>query len=92
MATDVARAGAHVCDVQAGLDHASLKTTERYLALVVNDLRGAMAGRTYRNADQLTARAAPGERLTPGLRRRGCPHWSVPRLHLSRSGTAPTAR
>lgn len=57
MATDVLRSGAHVRDVQAALGHANLKTMERYLPLVVDDLRTAMAGRTYRNADQVEVRA-----------------------------------
>lgn len=48
MATDALRAGAHLRDVQAALGHAHLATTEVYLPLVVNDLRGAMGGRNYR--------------------------------------------
>jgi integrase/recombinase XerC len=47
-ATDMLRAGAHVRDVQAVLGHASLQTTQRYMPLVVIDLRTAMAGRSYR--------------------------------------------
>lgn len=50
MATDVLRAGASVRDVQAALGHRNLKTTERYLPLVVDDLRTAMGGRSYRGS------------------------------------------
>jgi len=38
----------HVRDVQHALGHANLQTTQVYMPLVVNDLRDAMAGRTYR--------------------------------------------
>jgi len=48
MATDVLRGGAHVRTVQAALGHRHLKATERYLPLVVGDLREAMGGRRYR--------------------------------------------
>jgi site-specific recombinase XerD len=47
-ATDVLRGGAHIRDVQAMLGHASLVTTQRYMPLVVADLRDAMGGRRYR--------------------------------------------
>jgi len=47
-AGDVLRNGGHVRDVQAMLGHASISTTERYLLLIVGDLRAAMEGRTYR--------------------------------------------
>ncbi|UDY35696.1 tyrosine-type recombinase/integrase [Dermatobacter hominis] len=47
-ATDMLRNGAHVRDVQHALGHANLKTTETYMPLVVNDLRSAMNGRSYR--------------------------------------------
>lgn len=46
-ATDMLRAGAHVRDVQNALGHASLATTQRYMPLLVGDLRTAMEGRTY---------------------------------------------
>jgi len=42
------KGGAHLRDVQAALGHVSLATTQRYLPLVVNDLRSAMGGRRYR--------------------------------------------
>ena len=48
-AQDMLRAGAHVRDVQAVLGHQSLATTQKYLPLVVNNLREAMEGRDYRN-------------------------------------------
>ncbi len=49
MATDVLRAGAHVRDMQAALGHANLATTQIYMPLVVNDLRGKpWAARRYR--------------------------------------------
>ena len=47
-ATDVLRGGAHIRDVQAMLGHVSLVTTQRYMPLVVRDLRDAMGGRRYR--------------------------------------------
>lgn len=47
MATDMLRSGAHLRDVQHALGHASLATTQRYLPLVVHDLRTAMGGRWY---------------------------------------------
>lgn len=46
-ATDMLRAGAHVRDVQAALGHQSLATTQKYMPLVVHDLRKAMGGRRY---------------------------------------------
>jgi integrase/recombinase XerC len=49
-ATDMLRAGAHLRDVQNALGHQSLATTQRYLPLVVHDLRAAMEGRKYRGA------------------------------------------
>jgi len=42
------RNGAHIRDVQHALGHAHLATTEIYLPLIVNDLREAMGGRSYR--------------------------------------------
>lgn len=50
-ATDMLRNGAHVRDVQHVLGHANLKTTETYMPLVVNDLRSAMNGRSYRHPE-----------------------------------------
>lgn len=47
MATDMLKAGAHIRDVQAALGHRSIVTTQRYLPLLVNDLRDAMGGRRY---------------------------------------------
>lgn len=47
-ASDMLKQGAHVRDVQQALGHVSLQTTQRYLPLVVKDLREAMGGRTYR--------------------------------------------
>jgi site-specific recombinase XerD len=47
MATDMLRGGAHLRDVQQALGHVSLATTQRYLPLVVHDLRSAMGGRCY---------------------------------------------
>ncbi len=49
MATDMLRAGAHIRDVQQALGHRSLETTQRYMPLVVGDLREAMEGRSYRD-------------------------------------------
>lgn len=46
--TDMLRNGAHIRDVQHALGHAHLATTEIYLPLIVNDLREAMGGRSYR--------------------------------------------
>jgi site-specific recombinase XerD len=46
-ATDMLRGGAHLRDVQTALGHQSLATTQRYLPLVVHDLRKAMGGRRY---------------------------------------------
>jgi site-specific recombinase XerD len=51
-ATDMLRAGAHLRDVQTALGHQSLATTQRYLPLVVHDLRDAMGGRTYRHPSE----------------------------------------
>lgn len=50
MAGEVLRCGAHLRDVQAALGHRSLATTQRYLPLLVGDLRQAMGGRRYRLA------------------------------------------
>lgn len=47
MATDMARSGANVRDIQAALGHASLQSTQVYMPLVVNGLAIAMGGRTY---------------------------------------------
>ncbi|HUP68494.1 MAG TPA: tyrosine-type recombinase/integrase [Acidimicrobiales bacterium] len=47
-ATDMLKGGAHILDVRTALGHAYVSTTEIYLPLVVNDLRSAMAGRSYR--------------------------------------------
>jgi integrase/recombinase XerD len=46
-AGDVLRRGAHVRDVQQMLGHQSLETTQRYLPLLVNNLRDTMEGRHY---------------------------------------------
>jgi len=46
--TDMLHNGAHIRDVQHALGHAHLATTEIYLPLIVNDLRDAMGGRSYR--------------------------------------------
>ena len=58
-ATDMLRAGAHLRDVQNALGHQSLATTQRYLPLVVHDLRAAMEGRKYRGAPGPDAPASP---------------------------------
>lgn len=39
--------GAHPRDVQAMAGHAPLSTTQRYMPLLVGDLREALAGRDY---------------------------------------------
>lgn len=46
-ATDMLEGGANVRTVQVALGHASLATTQRYLAWSVEDLRRAMEGRRY---------------------------------------------
>jgi site-specific recombinase XerD len=46
--TDMLKCGAHLLDVQAAAGHADLSTTRLYLPWLVNDLRTAMGGRTYR--------------------------------------------
>jgi integrase/recombinase XerC len=46
-ASDMLRHGAHVRNVQAALGHASLVTTQRYLPLIVGDLRESMGGSRY---------------------------------------------
>jgi hypothetical protein len=43
-----------VRDVQRALGHASLGTTQRYMPWVVDDLREAMEGRSYRRPVQPT--------------------------------------
>ena len=48
MATDMLKGGAHLRDVQSALGHATIVSTQRYLPLVVNDLREAIGGRKYR--------------------------------------------
>lgn len=48
----ILRRGAHVRDVQRALGHQSLKTTERYLPFVVDDLRQVMGGRRYLQPEQ----------------------------------------
>lgn len=50
MAGDMLRRGAHLRDVQAALGHSSIQSTERYLPLLVGELREAMGGRRYRGA------------------------------------------
>lgn len=40
-------AGAQLRNVQYAMGHDSIKTTERYLAWTVGDLRAAMGGHTY---------------------------------------------
>lgn len=57
-ATDMLRAGAHIRDVQQALGHLSLETTQRYMPLVVNDLRKAMGGRRYAKPKTLPKRRA----------------------------------
>lgn len=49
-ASDMARSGAHLRDVQAALGHLSIVSTQRYLPWLVGDLRTAMGGRSYRHA------------------------------------------
>jgi site-specific recombinase XerD len=58
-ATDVLRNGAHIRDVQFMLGHASLTNTQVYLPLMVNDLRDAMAGRSYRLPNTATVQQLP---------------------------------
>lgn len=48
----ILKRGAHVRDVQRALGHQSLKTTERYLPWVVDDLRAVMGGRRYLQPEQ----------------------------------------
>lgn len=45
--TDMLVSGANVRQVQAAAGHQSLQTTQRYLGWNVEELRGAMEGRTY---------------------------------------------
>lgn len=47
-ATDMLRAGADLRDVQTALGHASIGSTQVYLAWEIRGLRDAMSGRTYR--------------------------------------------
>ena len=49
MASDSLRNGAHLRDVQAALGHSLLETTQRYLPLVLTDLRTALGGLSYRD-------------------------------------------
>lgn len=58
-ATDMLRGGAHVRDVQHGLGHKHLATTEIYLPYVVHGLEKAMGGRQYgTHVDLSAARSA----------------------------------
>lgn len=59
MATEMLRRGAHIRDVQAALGHVTIVTTQRYLPLVVNDLREAMGGRTYRRTSVAAGKGRP---------------------------------
>jgi site-specific recombinase XerD len=76
MAGDMLKGGAHIRDVQTALGHVSLMVTQRYLPLMVGDLRDAMGGRAYRHDPDAPAvdgdmrrLAAAGEALAPALRR-----------------------
>ncbi|MGI8753343.1 MAG: tyrosine-type recombinase/integrase [Acidimicrobiales bacterium] len=61
--SDVLKGGAHLRDVQAMAGHASLRTTQIYMPLLVGDLREAMAGRDYLAANQGSGPGRP--RLHP---------------------------
>lgn len=66
----ILRRGANVRDVQRALGHQSLKTTERYLPLMVDDLRKVMGGRRYLQPEQPALFEVPRPR-TRDLRRSG---------------------
>lgn len=75
MATDMLRGGAHIRDVQAALGHVTIVSTQRYLPLIVNDLREAMGGRHYRGrrwSQRATAEAVSACAVSPPTTGVGC--------------------